>query len=118
MYRNQRLIFTPFFLNPIKRTLKTEGRGRGSLKFRGGGGTRSLKGCEIARDLAQGRIKSLGISPRGDGQMPGGRRNPCDTGTLLTTKFPVSRDSSCIRNARGECSRLELTRTLARGGLE
>ena len=40
-----------------------------SLQFRG---VRSLKG--------EGRAKSLGISP-GEGQIPGGGRNPCDTGT-------------------------------------
>ena len=53
------------------------GGGAKSLNFRGAG---SLKGGEIPGDLAPGRAKSLGISPRG-GQIPGGGRNPCDTGT-------------------------------------
>ena len=60
MYRNHRPIFTPFFLTPIIRTLKTErgggeGRGQKSLKFRGGArslGRSSFGEGQITRDLA------------------------------------------------------------------
>ena len=93
MYRNQRPIFTPLFLTPIIRTLKTEegefpkirrggGGGARSLNFFWRGG-RSLKGGDIPRDLAPGRAKLLGISPLVDGGwIPGGGgRNPCDNRT-------------------------------------
>ena len=59
MYRNQRAIFTPLFLTPIIRTLKTE---EGEFSRPGEG--------QITSDLAPG------------GQIPGGKeQNPCDTGS-------------------------------------
>ena len=63
MYRNQRPIFTPFFLTPIIKTLKTE-EGEIPKKLGGGGeipkrGSRSLGEGQITRDLARGG-KSLG----------------------------------------------------------
>ena len=74
MYRNQRPIFTPLFLTPIIRTLKTE---EGEFPKIRRGGARSLnffwrggeipKGGRIPRDLAPGRAKLLGISPLVDG---------------------------------------------------
>ena len=48
------------------------GGGAKSLNFRG---ARSLKGGEIPWDLASGRAKSLGISPRG-GRNPWGGEIP------------------------------------------
>ena len=69
MYRNQRPIFTPLFLTPIIRTLKTEKGEVPKIKEGGGGEARSLKFKGGATSLS-GEAKSLGISPRG--QIPGG----------------------------------------------
>ena len=64
------VVFDPNNIKEI-RTSKTEEGGGGG----GGGGAKSLsfkEGGEIPRDLAPGRVKSLGISPGGE-QIPGGK---------------------------------------------